>query len=107
MQDVSDKLLGQFIACIEGKIGEANPVAATPADEVPGPPAQAPAPVPLAPEALAPVAPKPPATPPEEQDALDLGSTVLPVLLRSYGKQIVGGVVVVVAVIVVWRAMSG
>ena len=28
MQDVSDKLLGQFIACIEGKIGDANPAAA-------------------------------------------------------------------------------
>src|SRR6476661_5346441 len=28
MQDVSDKLLGQFVGCIEGKIGDANPVAA-------------------------------------------------------------------------------
>ena len=25
MQDVSDKLLGQFIACIEGKVGDAQP----------------------------------------------------------------------------------
>ena len=40
MQDVSDKLLGQFIACIEGKIGDADaePAAPTPAG---GTPAQA------------------------------------------------------------------
>ena len=118
MQDVSDKLLGQFIACIEGKVGDANPhdaadpglqgshpVGTKPASaagpEVPAPAAEVPAPV-----TLAPVAPQP--TPPKEQDdALDLGSTVLPILLRSYGKQVAIGVVVVVAVIVIWRAMSG
>jgi hypothetical protein len=32
---------------------------------------------------------------------------VLPVLVRSYGKQVVVGVVVVVALVVVWRALSG
>ncbi|KRF25930.1 SRPBCC family protein [Phycicoccus sp. Soil803] len=139
MQDVSDKLLGQFIACIEGKVGDANPHDAAdpglqgshpsgtkpasaagpevpaPAAEVPAPAAEVPAPaaeVPTpaaevpAPVTLAPVAPQP--TPPKEQDhALDLGSTVLPILLRSYGKQVAIGVVVVVAVIVIWRAMSG
>ncbi|WP_457253891.1 SRPBCC family protein [Pedococcus sp. P5_B7] len=123
MQDVSDKLLGQFIVCIEGKIGDANPggaepaaVAAepaeatastaevpTPAAEVPTPAAEVPAPV-----TLAPVAPSPRSVPAKDQDdALDLGSTVLPILLRSYGKQLVVGLVVVVAVIVIWRAMSG
>ena len=134
MQDVSDKLLGQFIACIEGKVGEASPagvaggtgadtteeadVAPAPAvaAEVPTPAAEVPTPAPEvpSPEAeatpvpLVPVAPRPRPTPPKEQDdALDLGSTVLPVLLRSYGKQVAIGVVVVVAVIVIWRAMSG
>jgi carbon monoxide dehydrogenase subunit G len=123
MQDVSDKLLGQFIACIEGKIGAANPVAAaegapateatevaapaaaaTTAAEVPAPTAEVPTSAPTAPAAQA--AP-PAAAAPKEQDALDLGSTVLPILLRSYGKQIAVGAAVAVAVIVIWRAMSG
>ena len=144
MQDVSDKLLGQFIACIEGKIGDAHvdagsrrsrsqpaarravarhatppgsptpprlaaPTAGVAADAVaaapahsgrrpprPTAPAAAPAPVPAAPTRERPTG--------DQDDALDLGSTVLPILLKSYGKQIVVGVVVVVAVIVVWRA---
>jgi 3-dehydroquinate dehydratase len=43
----------------------------------------------------------------EPEAELDLGSTVLPVLVRSYGKQVVAGVVVVVALVVIWRALSG
>jgi carbon monoxide dehydrogenase subunit G len=145
MQDVSDKLLGQFISCIEGKIGDANPPAAaeaspdaptgavaavpvpatevpTPAPEVPA--AQVPAPAPEvaaaevptpAPEVAAAEVPTP-ATERQptrtsrsegKDDALDLGSTVLPILLRTYGKQVAVGVVVIVAVVVIWRAMSG
>lgn len=163
MQDVSDKLLGQFITCIEGRIGDANPAgeapavaavtdeatspaasttaatptAATPAAvtpaaatptgtvpaaEVPAPTTDVPTPAPEAtatpaPVASSPVAPTPGAAtpvatrraaPPKDQDdALDLGSTVLPILLRTYGKQIAVGVVVVVAVVVIWRVMSG
>ena len=115
MQDVSDKLLGQFIACIEGKVGDAQPqdeptaAAPEPAAEV-SPPAVEEAPPAAA--AVMPTIPVP-ATPAREtsdgdrDDTLDLGSTVLPILLRSYGKQIAIGVVAVVAVIVVWRAMSG
>jgi carbon monoxide dehydrogenase subunit G len=137
MQDVSDKLLGQFIGCIEGKIGDAQQqeaqggaVAAAPAPtaEV-APPAGAEAasdtPVassaPIAPTTPVPTTPVPTtavpttAVPPapsretsaQPEAALDLGSTVLPVLLKAYGKQIAVGVVAVVAVIVVWRAMSG
>ena len=149
MQDVSDKLLGQFIACIEGKIGDANPEApevqgsdpigtnpapteahevqgplpsgtepapdTTTADDVP-PEDASPTPAPVVAEAP-PVPPTPAVTAPparassapakESDDALDLGSTVLPILLRTYGKQVAIGVVVVVAVIVIWRAMSG
>lgn len=110
MQDVSDKLLGQFIGCIEGKIGEVPPVGQP--TEVPplGEPTGEPEPVPEAPAAPEPQASHPIGTKPapaSTDDALDLGSAVLPVLLRSYGKQIAVGVVVVVAVIVIWRAMSG
>ena len=146
MQDVSDKLLGQFIACIEGKIGDGPasagadaapapavvadaPVAEVPADVVAEEPVgAAPTPVEDTPRPVvepappltvpAPAAPAPVATPApsaartsrsegKDDDALDLGSTVLPILLRTYGKQVAIGVVVIVAVIVIWRAMSG
>ncbi len=159
MQDVSDKLLGQFIACIEGKIGDANPGAdpgagagavpdaapeapsepapvtestraaagatpvvastraaaevPTPVAEVPTPVAEVPTPAPAVPEAPASpsgttrAAPARSTPAKDPDDALDLGSTVLPILVRSYGKQIVVGVVVVVVLVVVWRALRG
>ena len=135
MQDVSDKLLSQFVACIEGKVGEASPgdattskPAAEPTTDAPAAAAQAPpaaaeaAPSAVPPAGAAPPAPTPaaPVTPAipvpasrtprstgGDDDALDLGSAVLPVLVRSYGKQVVVGVVVVVALVVVWRALSG
>jgi carbon monoxide dehydrogenase subunit G len=130
MQDVSDKLLGQFVACLEQRLtatGEAataaaaaaEPVAAapdpTPADgagstaELPTTPAEPVAdpvetPAPAAPKhaaaAPAPAAARPtPASPPKD-DALDLGATVLPILLKSYWKQAVGAVVVIG--VIVW-----
>lgn len=103
MQDVSDKLLGQFVSCLEQRLAPAEPA----------PPAAEPAPVesvadpaaagvPTAEE----VAPPPPTPlrppPPTEPEALDLGSAVLPVLLKSYGKQ-VGAVVGVLAVLMLLR----
>ena len=96
MQDVSDKLLGQFVACLEqrfegpadtGDTGDAEAVAAEPTATVvdePAPPAR-----PVA----APVGQA------ASDDSLDLGSTVLPVLLRSYGKQALGVLVVLLVVI--------
>ena len=81
MQDVSDKLLGQFVACLEQRL----------ADETP------PAPEPAAATETAPPPPPPRAEPAGGDDALDLGSAVLPVLLKSYGKQValvVGGLLV-------------
>lgn len=121
MQDVSDKLLGQFIGCIEGKIGEVptmeEPSAAAAGPEPSPEPSPDAGPEPEAqPAPAASLEPSPDAGPEPEprpapaaspETSLDLGSTVLPILLRSYGKQIVIGVVVVVAVIVIWRAMSG
>ena len=99
MQDVSDKLLGQFVACLEQRFvapEEAAPVQ----EEAPAPaaaeaPAAAPAEAP-APAAAAPAGGttyRPPQ--PQEQEALDLGATVLPVLVKSYWKQVLGAVLVV------------
>jgi carbon monoxide dehydrogenase subunit G len=132
MQDVSDKLLGQFIACIEGKVGDAQPQvaeqgaaattapepAAEPTADVAPPAAEAaasvtppvaatPAPATPARATPAPPAPSPTAKVEDKDDALNLGSAVLPILIKSYGKQVVIGVVVVVAVVVIWRGLSG
>jgi carbon monoxide dehydrogenase subunit G len=105
MQDVSDKLLGQFVACLEQRLTAPEP---TPAEPAPAPPSGAgdPAPGgdPLAAAAAAapppkPAAPRPP-PPPQATEALDLGSAVLPVLLKSYWKQ---AVAVVVGLVVLRR----
>jgi carbon monoxide dehydrogenase subunit G len=107
MQDVSDKLLGQFVACLEQRLGGGASVA--PAE----PPASADAAPPPSPAGESPTAPVSPAAPPPaatprpatasapgSDDALDLGRTVLPVLVRSYWKQAV--VVIVVIAVIVW-----
>jgi carbon monoxide dehydrogenase subunit G len=88
MQDVSDKLLGQFVACLEDRFtatpapqeeaeGEETSVALEAPDGSTGagggpPPGPAPS------GAAAPAA---------ADDSLDLGAAVLPVLVRSYWKQ--------------------
>ncbi len=98
MQDVSDKLLGQFVECIEGHLGEieAPPSEVTPAattgeaDEVStgagdSPPTQeGPPPVRLR------------AVPDPADDAIDLGSAVGPALVSRYGLPLaaLGGLVV-------------
>jgi carbon monoxide dehydrogenase subunit G len=84
IQDVSDKLLGQFVDCLEAKV-------AGPAGE-PAPAADAGT---SAPTAVAETTP--PAAP--RQEALDLGATVLPVLLKSYGKQV--GITLLVVLVLV------
>ena len=53
IQDVSDKLLQQFVGCLEQKVGGGPEAAAAP----------------------------------QEDDALDLGATGLPILVKSYWKQ--------------------
>jgi carbon monoxide dehydrogenase subunit G len=102
MQDVSDKLLGQFVACLESRLaggaaepsGEAAPAAGAAASpEAPEAPAGA---VP-APEPPPPAPPAPPAPP--RDDALNLGSTVGSVLLKSYWKPALAGLVVIVVII--------
>ncbi|WP_370249135.1 SRPBCC family protein [Nocardioides sp.] len=97
MQDVSDKLLGQFVACLEQRLSapeapaaesEPTPVAAAAAHAVAAGTASAP------PAAPRPVAATPP--PAGGDDSLDLGAAVLPVLLKGYWKQGLGALVVVV-----------
>ncbi len=100
MQDVSDKLLGQFVDCLQAKVSAPPeaPVAAAPE----APPAETPATeTPAAAATAAPAAAAPAATPapaPPQQEALDLGATVLPIILRTYAKQLAGGVVLLLLV---------
>jgi uncharacterized protein len=110
MQDVSDKLLGQFVACLEQRLGNSGDTApaapASPAAPAPASPVEPAAPAPpSAPAAPAvPAEPTAPATPPpsarRSDDALDLGKTVLPVLVKSYWKPVV--VAVVVILVLIW-----
>jgi carbon monoxide dehydrogenase subunit G len=133
MQDVSDKLLGQFVACLEQRMvdqdtgGAAAPAAAAPAapaapaepaaaGESPAPAAAAEpaAPATSAEEAVAAETPEAPAPPPPpavpaaaaparprgSDDALNLGTTVLPILVKSYWKPVLGALVVVG--IIIW-----
>jgi uncharacterized protein len=116
MQDVSDKLLGQFVACLETRLAgadteppgesgpgeEAGPVSVPAPPEPPGP--EHAAPEPPAPE-LAGREPAPPrrtAAPAGRDDAIDLGATVLPVLVKTYWKQGLGALVV--ALVIWWVA---
>ena len=119
MQDVSDKLLGQFVSCLEQRL--AGPEEAAPTEpepeplapvvteaaepEAPSGAAAAPAPEPVA-AAAAPVAtpraPRLPPPPAAQDDAIDLGATVLPVLAKTYWKQALG---VVLALLVLRRLL--
>ncbi len=135
IKDVSDKLLGQFVACLEQQLGAGavtdaplgeesapapppgdapsappappppTPGAGTPPAAVTGPAAEQP-PTPAASGAEAPQPPREqpgpsPAAPPSRpsDDALNLGSTVLPVLVRAYWKPAVVVLVVVLVII--------
>ncbi|QNN53807.1 SRPBCC family protein [Nocardioides mesophilus] len=120
IQDVSDKLLQQFVDCLERTVGAAPeevPAEGTAAAGAPGP-ATVPGPTAAAPsadgaapgaETTAPplgVAEVPTATrrvPVQHQgdDALNLGATVLPVLAKAYWKQGLAALVVL-AVLVRW-----
>jgi len=106
MQDVSDKLLGQFVACLEQRLaGPAESGEAT--DSSPGAASLVGNGEPVEPPVAAaggsaaqppPAPPSPPAPPkpPREPEALDLGSAVLPVLAKSYWRQALAALVVLV-----------
>lgn len=137
MQDVSDKLLGQFVSCLEQRLAAPEPAAATggdtaaePATTAAGAPSvvagsgstsgadetpigsraaaavagagSGPAPG-VRPIASAPSAPSRPA--PAGDDALDLGATVLPVLLRTYGPKIGAGLGVLLVLVLLRRLL--
>lgn len=117
MQDVSDKLLGQFISCVEQQLGDGGdaddatePAGETPTDDAAGPavdpegaaaapgaatgdPAEQPPPVPR-PDPTprpAPAAATPGGWHSEQDDAIDLGSAVGPVLVKRYGGYALAG----------------
>jgi uncharacterized protein len=85
LQDVSDKLLQQFVACVESSLAPPTPTQAPTSVPAPSPP-------------VAPVAPVAP-----ELAPLDLGAAVLPALVRSYGRQIAAGLLVFLALVAVTR----
>jgi carbon monoxide dehydrogenase subunit G len=104
MQEVSDKLLGQFTACLEQKVGDASAATAaaaagtaTAAEVETGPPdgtitAGGPE---HRMNNMREIRPTPrEAGKPGSDDALDLGATVLPVLAKAYWKQALGAVLV-------------
>jgi carbon monoxide dehydrogenase subunit G len=113
MQDVSDKLLGQFVACIESQFAveeEPEPSPEPTPDAVAPAPGAAPSPAPGAAAGGAPgagggtasagggaqgSAPTRPrlAPVPAVDDSIDLGATVLPVLLKTYAPYAVAGLV--------------
>jgi carbon monoxide dehydrogenase subunit G len=118
MQDVSDKLLGQFVACLETRLaggaaepsggsgtttapstgpsaGESEPAATAVPDEAGAEPT---APEPVA-RPVAQAAPRP-APAAGSDDALDLGATVLPILLKSYWKQ--GAAALALLALILW-----
>lgn len=112
MQDVSDKLLGQFVSCLEQRLGDSSAPAA---EEQPTPastPDPAPAPAAASAGSARPAEPAPaPATPlrtapppPQADDSLDLGATVLPVLVKGYWKQ---GLAAAVVLAVLLRLLRG
>lgn len=137
MQDVSDKLLGQFVSCLEQRLAAPEPaaasggdVAAEPGTTAAGAPSVVPgsgsAPqadeTPIGSSAAAAVAgtgspavgaARPIATAPSASsrpasggdDALDLGATVLPVLLRTYGPKLGVGLVVVLVLVLLRRLL--
>ena len=113
IQDVSDKLLGQFVDCLRGKVGgdtastsDAEPAGAEASEETATSEVAAAAPAASASPAATPA---PAATSTESaaatqggDDALDLGTTVVPVMAKLYWKQAVAalaGLFVIGAVI--------
>ena len=136
MQDVSDKLLMQFVACLEQRLTTPQPAAeAVAAETAPVPTEEAeqdsgssnglgPASVEAAvgseaaPAAAAPAAPPPRSNVDRpafvrasagsaNDDAIDLGATVLPVILKSYAPHLVAAAIGLVVGILIGRRLRG
>jgi uncharacterized protein len=95
MQDVSDKLLGQFVDCLEQRLS-GPPAAVVPDDSGVAEPISPPERQGV-PESAPGQAP-----PPAGDDSLDLGAAVLPVLAKTYWKH-GAAVLVAIALIIWWR----
>jgi len=80
IEDVSNQLLGQFVDCLETKVGRGD-------EPAPPPPGQSPP---------GEEQPRPAPNQSPQSDALDLGATLIPVLLRTYGKQLAAALVALV-----------
>lgn len=133
IEDVSDKLLGQFVECLQGKVGapedaESSPTPAEDAEPSPTPAGDAEsAPTPGPDGANGGSSPAPAAAGTHRaaepggtaastdgaassaggDDALDLGATVVPILLRTYGKQLAAGLGVLVVLVWLLRRRKG
>jgi carbon monoxide dehydrogenase subunit G len=138
MQDVSDKLLMQFVACLEQRLSTPEPAAETsaadaaetgpvPTEDAEATPASGssngsgPASVEAAVGSEAAPAPAAPASPPPRSnvdrpafvrasaggsdDAIDLGATVLPVILKSYAPHLLAAAVGLVVGILIGRRL--
>jgi carbon monoxide dehydrogenase subunit G len=118
IQDISDKLLAQFVQCVVGKAGggEAGQSAEPAAGTTPGPSATAqgtggpagpasagPRAAAASPAARPSAGEEPPLKPPSVQAAeLDLGTTMLPILVRRFVPVALG--VVAALALVLWLA---
>ena len=129
MQDVSDKLLGQFVSCLETRLAgdaatqpsgesgqesapaaddrqvapQAEPTPVSPTPDSPGPVSEVPPEPAQPPSAVAEPAPAAPAAP-RKDDAINLGATVLPILIRTYWWA--GVIVLALVVLVIWLVAS-
>ncbi|GAB2780650.1 SRPBCC family protein [Nocardioides salsibiostraticola] len=105
MQDVSDKLLGQFVACLEERLSGGGDTAevdrpgqgalVTEVQTSTEPQIEA---MQAAPRPVSQPGSRPTKNPPPTDDSLNLGAAVIPVLLKSYGKQ-VAAVLAVLAIL--------
>ena len=88
IEDISNKLLQQFVTCLQDKVGASN----APEPEPPPQPEPASESQPAAAATAPPVASATPASggtasASSNDEALDLGATVLPILAKTYGPQ--------------------
>jgi carbon monoxide dehydrogenase subunit G len=96
MQDVSDKLLAQFVTCLESRVAGAGL-----ASDSSSAPAEA-SPEPATTDSGSDLSAPDPVVPQAGEDALDLGRTVLPVLVRTYGPWV--AIVLALALLIRWRS---
>lgn len=112
IQDISDKLLGQFVECLKTKVGgepeasqEDTPIAESAAEQVAAAPAGSAAEAPAAERSQPASEPSPRADASDRRadDSLDLGATVVPILLKTYGKQLAVGFGVLALIVWIMR----